>query len=52
MDKDNRAILHWVRLGNETGDQVVVLSGLSETDRVIESANVKLYNGQKIIVTD
>ncbi|MBP8686304.1 MAG: efflux RND transporter periplasmic adaptor subunit [Prevotella sp.] len=51
-DKDNRAILHWVRLGNETGDQVVVLSGLSETDRVIESANVKLYNGQKIIVTD
>lgn len=51
-DNDNRAILHWVRLGNETGDQVVVLSGLNETDRVIENANVKLYNGQKIIITD
>ena len=50
--KDNKAILHWVRLGKETGDQVIVLSGLSETDRVIESAHVKLYNGQKIIITD
>ena len=50
--KDNRAILHWVRLGNEIGDQVVVMSGLTETDRVIENANVKLFNGQKIVITD
>lgn len=51
-DKDNRVLLHWVRLGNEIGDHVVVLSGINETDRVIERPNVKLYNGQKIIVTD
>jgi len=50
--KDNRAILHWVRLGNEIGNQVVVLSGLNETDRVIDSGSVKLFNGQKIIVTN
>ena len=50
--KDNSAILHWVRLGNETGNQVVVLSGLNETDSVIDSENIKLFNGQKIIVTN
>ncbi|HAT62427.1 MAG TPA: efflux RND transporter periplasmic adaptor subunit [Prevotella sp.] len=48
--KDNRAILHWIRLGNETGDHVAVLSGLNITDRVIENVNIRLYNGQKIIV--
>jgi len=51
-DKDNRALLHWVRLGNEIGDEVVILSGINTTDRVIENADFKLYNGQKIIVKD
>lgn len=51
-NKDNKAILHWVRLGNEAGDQVIVSSGLNKTDRIIDCANVKFYNGQKIIVTN
>lgn len=51
-DKDNRALLHWVRLGNEIGDQVIVLSGINQTDRVIESTKAKLYNGRKVIITD
>ena len=53
VGKDNRAVLHWVRLGNNVGnDEVAVLSGLNVTDKVIDGINVKLYNGKKIIVTE
>lgn len=51
-DKDSKAVLHWVRLGKETGNQVVVLSGISMTDCIIEHTDAKLHNGQKIIVTN
>ncbi|MBM6993321.1 MAG: efflux RND transporter periplasmic adaptor subunit [Prevotella sp.] len=50
--EDNRAVLHWVRLGSDMGDHVEVLSGLTPKDRVIDGAGKKLYNGQKIIITD
>ncbi|MCI1815908.1 MAG: hypothetical protein LKI72_01770 [Prevotella sp.] len=51
-DKENKAILHWIRLGNTLGDQVEVLSGLNSDDRVIENTNRRLYNGQNITVTN
>ncbi|MCH4183165.1 MAG: efflux RND transporter periplasmic adaptor subunit [Prevotella sp.] len=51
-DKESKAILHWIRLGNTLGDQVEVLSGLNNNDRIIESTNKKLYNGQDITVTN
>lgn len=50
--KDNIAILHWVRLGNEMGELVEVLSGLNSTDKVIDYGQKKLYNGQSIKITD
>lgn len=50
--KDNKAVLHWVRLGNEAGDDVIVLSGLNGSERVIDRGGAKLYNGQKIRITE
>ena len=46
----DRALLRWIRLGRAVGDSVTVLSGLDNQDRVIYSAEEKLYNGAKIQV--
>ena len=46
----NRAILRWVRLGKQDGDQVEVLSGLNATERVVRKADSKLYNGRIVSV--
>ena len=48
VGNDNKAVLHWVRLGKEQGDHVEVLSGLKTTDRVVDSPTPSLYNGQEI----
>lgn len=50
--KDNKAVLHWVRLGTDMGDLVVVLAGLNGSERIIDGAGTKLYNGQKIQITE
>jgi multidrug efflux pump subunit AcrA (membrane-fusion protein) len=42
------AILRWVRLGKESGDQVEVLSGLASNESFITSSEGKLYNGVPI----
>lgn len=47
----DQAILRWVRLGKAMGDEVEVLSGLNENDRVIEPGTGKLYNGKKVTVS-
>jgi RND family efflux transporter MFP subunit len=44
----NTALLRWLRLGRTYGDRVEVLSGLSEGEQYILSAEGKLYNGAKI----
>ena len=44
----NTAILRWLKLGRSIGDQVEVLSGLSEGEQYIVSAEGKLYNGVKL----
>jgi RND family efflux transporter MFP subunit len=41
----NIAILRWLRIGKNFGNQVEVLSGLSANEQYIVSAEGKLYNG-------
>lgn len=48
VSTSNTAILRWLKLGRSVGDQVEVLSGLSEGEQYILSAEGKLYNGAKL----
>lgn len=48
VSQSNTAILRWLRLGQQYGDQVEVLSGLSANEPYILSAEGKLYNGAKL----
>ncbi|NDV17145.1 efflux RND transporter periplasmic adaptor subunit [Muricauda sp. TY007] len=50
LGQDNVALLRWLRLGDTYGDEVEVLSGLSEGDQYIVSAEGKLYNGVKVSI--
>lgn len=45
ISNNNTALLRWVRLGNNYGNNVEVLSGLSKDENFIVSADGKLYNG-------
>lgn len=46
----NVAILRWLRIGKNLGNQVEVLSGLSANEQYIISADGKLYNGALVSV--
>ncbi|MEX1383636.1 efflux RND transporter periplasmic adaptor subunit [Lutibacter sp.] len=46
----NTAILRWLRIGKNYGDQVEVLSGLSADEQFIVSVEGKLYNGAKVAI--
>ena len=48
VSQSNTALLRWLRLGRNYGDQVEVLSGLSSDESYIISAEGKLFNGAKI----
>ena len=48
VSASNTAILRWLKLGRSVGDQIEVLSGLSEGEQYILSAEGKLYNGAKL----
>jgi RND family efflux transporter MFP subunit len=50
LGQDNVALLRWLRLGENYGDEVEVLSGLSKGDQYIVSAEGKLYNGAKVSI--
>ncbi|WP_421810586.1 efflux RND transporter periplasmic adaptor subunit [Flagellimonas sp.] len=50
LGQDNVALLRWLRLGENYGDEVEVLSGLSKGDQYIVSAEGKLYNGVKVSI--
>jgi RND family efflux transporter MFP subunit len=50
VSESNTALLRWLRLGRTFGDQVEVLSGLSQEELYIVSAEGKLYNGVKITI--
>lgn len=45
LSQSNTAILRWLRLGREYGEEVEVLSGLSVGESYIIPGETKLYNG-------
>lgn len=50
VSQQNTAVLRWLRLGKQIGDQVEVLSGLNAKDKYILSAESKLENGSPLTV--
>ncbi|TKA89604.1 efflux RND transporter periplasmic adaptor subunit [Guyparkeria sp. SB14A] len=49
LDDEDRARFRLVRVGQERGDQVVVLAGLRDGDRVITEAEGRLANGVRVV---
>lgn len=45
ISSQNTALLRWIRLGKNYGDQIEVLSGLKADEEYIVDAEGKLYNG-------
>jgi RND family efflux transporter MFP subunit len=50
VSANNTALLRWVRLGKNYGNEVEVISGLDKTEQFILSAEGKLYNGAPVSV--
>lgn len=50
ISNNNTALLRWVRLGKNFGNNVEVLSGLAKNETFIVHADGRLYNGVPIIV--
>jgi RND family efflux transporter MFP subunit len=50
VSESNTALLRWLRLGRNVGDQVEVLSGLNVDESFILTANGKLFNGAKVSI--
>ncbi|WP_283687046.1 efflux RND transporter periplasmic adaptor subunit [Dysgonomonas sp. Marseille-Q5470] len=50
VDNQSQANLRWIRLGKTIDNQVEVLSGLSQNDKIVSKAEGKLYNGVKVSV--
>tara|TARA_R110002049_G_scaffold1479_14_gene11492 strand:- start:3734 stop:4852 length:1119 start_codon:yes stop_codon:yes gene_type:complete len=48
LTDDSEVILRWVRLGDISGDQVEVLSGLAQGEKYISSFDAPLREGQKV----
>ena len=48
VNDNQQAVLRWLRLGKTYGQQIQVLSGLKENERIIINAQGKLYNGRKV----
>jgi RND family efflux transporter MFP subunit len=47
---DSKAVLRWIRIGESVGDEVEVLSGISEGEQYILQAEGKLFNGAKVSI--
>lgn len=50
ISQNKTAMLRWLRLGRDYGNQIEVLSGLSADESYIVSAEGKLYNGAKVTI--
>jgi RND family efflux transporter MFP subunit len=48
LTDDSEVLLRWVRLGDSSGDQVEVLSGLAPGERYVSSFGAPLREGQKV----
>ncbi len=46
--KSNTALLRWIKTGRQLGENIEVLSGISPNDKIIISADGRLYNGLNI----
>ena len=47
---ENIALLRWLRLGRTYGENIEVLSGLSEGEKFVVKADGKLFNGSKVML--
>jgi RND family efflux transporter MFP subunit len=52
LDAEDRARFRVVRQGQERGDEVVILSGLEDGDRLVTSADAHLANGVTVVKGD
>ena len=50
VSESKTALLRWIKLGKQSGDQFEVLSGLRADEDFIIAAEGKLYNGHPVIV--
>ncbi len=50
ISSQGTAVLRWLKLGKQSGDQVEVLSGLNADEAYITSAEGRLFNGAKVNV--
>jgi RND family efflux transporter MFP subunit len=48
LTDDSEVMLRWVRLGDTSGDQVVILSGLAPDEQYVSSFEAPLREGQKV----
>lgn len=48
VSADNKALLRWLRIGKQYGDQYEVLSGLSSGETIIVDAQSRLFNGAPV----
>lgn len=48
LNDDSEVVLRWVRLGDTSGENVEVLSGLSEGETFVASVDQRLREGQKV----
>lgn len=50
LNDDSEVLLRWVRLGDTSGDNVEVLSGLREGESFVASVDQRLREGQKVTI--
>lgn len=50
IGSNNTAIMRWIRIGEQRGDGVEVLSGISDGEQYILNAKGKLFNGASVVV--
>ena len=50
VSQQNTAALRWVRLGRQVGENMEVLSGISNDEQYIVSHQGKIFNGSKVSV--
>lgn len=50
ISQNQTALLRWLRLGKTFGNKIEVLSGLNAQEKIIISADGKLYNGAKVSI--
>lgn len=48
LNDDSEVVLRWVRIGDTSGDNIEILSGLSEGETFVASVDQRLREGQKV----